>query len=314
MQGRGAPGKEVYAMSFFDTLAEMLVLLFAIACGYAANRLGILGGETDKKISKLLLTVTLPAMILGSVCTGDALPEPSVVLGTLGVALVFYLLEFAFVLAVPPLLGGTPGQKGVWRYTLAFPNVAFIGYPVVSALFGREALFYAAILVLPFNLMTFTLGPLLLAGAKRFSLRQMLSPCVAASVLALVLALGRLRPPAMIGEALEFVGGVTVPLSLLFVGSLLAGMSRMLPSPRLWILTAVRLLVLPAALCLLLRRMGTDALILGVAVTQMAMPAAVNGSLLCMEYGGDAECMAQVTFVSTLASIVTIPILAALLF
>ena len=303
-------------MSFLDTLSEMLVLLFAIAAGFLANRLGILGGETDKKISKLLLTVTLPAMILGSVCTGDALPEPSVVLGALGVALVFYLLEFAFVLAAPPLLGGTPGQKGVWRYTLAFPNVAFIGYPVVSALFGPEALFYAVILVLPFNLMTFTLGPLLLTGAKRFSLRQMFSPCVAASLLALVLALARLRPPAVIGEALDFVGGVTVPLSLLFVGSLLAGMplGRMLASPRLWILTALRLLVLPAALCFLLRRMGTDALILGVAVTQMAMPAAVNGSLLCMEYGGDAECMAQTTFVTTLASIITIPILAALLF
>lgn len=303
-------------MSFFDTLSEMLVLLFAIALGFLANRLGILGGETDKKISKLLLTLTLPAMILGSVCTGDALPEPSVVLGTLGVALVFYLLEFVFVLAVPPLLGGTPGQKGVWRYTLAFPNVAFIGYPVVSALFGPEALFYAVILVLPFNLMTFTLGPLLLTGAKRFSLRQMFSPCVAASILGLLLALGRLRPPAVIGEALDFVGGVTVPLSLLFVGSLLAGipLGRMLASPRLWILTALRLLVLPAALCFLLRRMGTDPLILGVAVTQMAMPAAVNGSLLCMEYGGDAECMAQVTLVSTLAAIITIPILAAFLF
>ena len=303
-------------MSFLDILSEMLVLLFAIAAGFLANRMGILGGGTDKKISRLLLAITLPSMILGSVCTGEALPEAGVVLGTLGVAAVFYLLEFAFVLAAPPLLGGTPGQKGVWRYTLAFPNVAFIGYPVVSALFGPEALFYAVILVLPFNLMTFTLGPLMLTGAKRFSLRQMFSPCVAASILALVLALGRLRPPAMIGEALEFVGGVTVPLSLLFVGSLLAGLplGRMLASPRLWILTAVRLLALPSVLCFLLRWMGTDPLILGVAVTQMAMPAAVNGSLLCMEYGGDAECMAQITFVSTLASIVTIPILAAVLF
>ena len=303
-------------MSFLDTLSEMLVLLFAIAAGFLANRMGILGGGTDKKISRLLLAITLPSMILGSVCTGEALPEAGVVLGTLGVAAVFYLLEFAFVLAAPPLLGGTPGQKGVWRYTLAFPNVAFIGYPVVSALFGAEALFYAVILVLPFNLMTFTLGPLMLTGAKRFSLRQMFSPCVVSALLALILALGRLRPPAMIGEALEFVGGVTVPLSLLFVGSLLAGLplGRMLASPRLWILTAVRLLALPSVLCFLLRWMGTDPLILGVAVTQMAMPAAVNGSLLCMEYGGDAECMAQITFVSTLASIVTIPILAAVLF
>ena len=301
-------------MSFFDTLAEMLVLLFAILCGFAANRLGILGGETDRKISRLLLSVTMPAMILGAVCTGEALPEASVVLGVLRVSLVFYGLEFAFALAAPPLLGGTPAQKGVWRYSLVFPNVGFIGYPVAVALFGPEALFYAVILVLPFNLLSFTLGPLMLSGAKRFSLRQTLSPCVLASVGALVLALGRLRPPAMIGEAAEFVGSITVPLSLMFVGSLLAGLplGRLLASPRLWILTAVRLLLMPAVLCPILRALGTESMILGIAVTQMAMPAAVNGSLLCMEYGGDAECMAQITFVSTLASIVTIPIVAAL--
>lgn len=300
-------------MSFFDTLLEMLVILFAIACGYAANRLHYLGGEVDQKISSLLLKVTMPCMILGAVCTGDTLPEVSVVLGILKVALVFYLLEFAFALAVPPLLGGTAGQKGVWRYTLTFPNVGFIGYPVAVALFGPEALFYAVILVLPFNLLSFTLGPLMLTGAKRFSLRQTLSPCVVASVIALVLSLARLRPPAVVGEAVEFVGGITVPLSLMFVGSLLAGLplGRMLSSPRLWILTAVRLLLMPAVLTPILRFMGTDSLVLGIAITQMAMPVAVNGSLLCMEYGGDAECMAQITFISTLASIVTIPAAAA---
>ena len=300
-------------MSFLDTLAEMLVLLFAITCGYAANRLGILGGETDRKIPKLLLSVTLPAMILGAVSTGDALPETAVVLEVLQVALVFYGMEFAFALVVPPLLGGTPGQKGVWRFTLVFGNMGFIGYPVAVALFGPEALFYAVILVLPFNLMAFTLGPLMLTGARRFSLRQMFSPAVVASLLALVLALARLRPPAVIGEALEFAGSITVPLSLMFVGSLLAGLplGNLLKAPRLWILTAVRLLVMPAALVPLLRLLGTDPFILGIAVAEMGMPAAVNGSLLCMEYGGDADCMAQITFVSTLASIITIPLAAA---
>ena len=302
-------------MSFLDTLAEMLVLLVAIACGYAANRMGILGGETDKKISKLLLSITLPAMILGAVCTGDELPETAVVLEVLKVAVVFYGMEFAFALAVPPLLGGTPGQKGVWRFTLVFGNMGFIGYPVAVALFGPEALFYAVILVLPFNLMAFTLGPLMLTGARRFSLRQMFTPTVAASLLALILTLVRLRPPGAVGEALEFVGRITVPLSLMFVGSLLAGLplGNLLVSPRLWALTAVRLLVMPAALVPLLHLMGADPFILSIAVAEMGMPAAVNGSLLCMEYGGDADCMAQITFVSTLASIVTIPLVAAVL-
>ena len=155
-------------MNFFDVFGEMLVILAAIAAGYAANRLGYLGGETDQKISKLLLNITMPAMIVASVITGEELPEMGVILSILVVGVIFYLMAFAFVLLVPRILPGTAGEQGVWRYALAFPNVGFIGYPVAVALFGDGALFYAAILALPFNLLSFSLGPLLLVGAARF--------------------------------------------------------------------------------------------------------------------------------------------------
>lgn len=302
-------------MNFFDVLAEMLVILFAIAAGYVANHLGYLGGETDQKISKLILNITMPAMIVAAVITGEELPEISVILSILEVGVVFYVLEFALVLTVPRLLPGTAGEKGVYRYTLAFPNVGFIGYPVAVALYGDGALFYAAILALPFNLLSYSLGPLMLAGAARFRWRQLLSPCIVASVLGLVLALTRLRPPAIVGEMLDFVGDITVPLSLLVVGSLLAHMSpgKVLRSPRLWVISALRLLIMPAILCLVLRGMRIEAMVLGIAVSQMGMPVAVNGTLLSMEYGGDTETMAQVTFLTTLGAIVTIPVLAAVL-
>ena len=257
----------------------------------------------------------MPAMIVAAGITGEELPELGTILSILEVGVVFYLLEAVFALVVPRFLPGTQGQKGVWQYALAFPNVGFIGYPVAVALFGDGALFYAAILALPFNLLSYSLGPLLLAGAARFRWKQLFTPCIVASVLGLVLALTRLRPPALMGEMLDFVGDITVPLSLLVVGSLLAGMSagQVLRSPKLWLLTAIRLLLLPVALCLVLRALGIDSLVLGIAVTQMAMPVAVNGTLLSMEYGGDTECMAQITFLTTAASIVTIPIVAVLL-
>lgn len=183
-------------MNFFDVLGEMLVILFAIVAGFAAKRLGYLGGETDQKLSKLLLNITMPSMILASVITGDELPEAGVILSVLEVGAVFYVLSFAVALAVPRFLPGTPAQKGVWRYALSFPNVGFIGYPVAMALFGQEALFYAVVLALPFNVLSYSLGPLMLAGMARFRWKQLLSPCIVASVGALVLALTRLRPPA----------------------------------------------------------------------------------------------------------------------
>lgn len=302
-------------MNFFDVLGEMLVILFAIVAGFAARRLGWLGGETDQKLSKLLLNITMPAMILASVITGDELPEVSVILSVLEVGVAFYALALLFAYVVPRCLPGTPGQKGVWRYALAFPNVAFIGYPVAVALFGPQALFYAVILVMPFNLLSYSLGPLMLAGAGRFRWQQLLSPCIVASVAALVLALTRLRPPVLVGEMLSFVGDITVPLSLLMVGSFLADIpaGEVFRSGKLWVLAALRLLVLPVILWVILQAMGIQELVLGIAVTQMAMPVAVNGILLSMEYGGDTTCMAQITFLTTLGSILTIPVIAALL-
>lgn len=303
-------------MSFFDTLTKMMVILFGIAMGYLANRRGILGGEIDQRLSKLLLNIVMPCMIIGTVLSGNTLPEISEILSVLKISVVFYGMELVFALVIPRFLGGTPRQKGVWRYTLAFPNVGFIGYPVAVALFGQESLFYAVILVMPFNMLSYSLGPLMLTGAKRFSWKQLTSPCILASVAALVLALARVRAPALVGELLNFVGDITVPLSLLIVGSLLAGLParQVLASPRLWVLSAIRLLVMPAMLWFLLRGMNLNPMILGIAVSQMAMPTAVNGSLLCMEYGGDTECMAQSTFLTTLLSIVTIPLVAMLLF
>ena len=303
-------------MSFFDVFQEMLVILFGMAMGYLARRLGYLGGETDQKLSKIILNITMPCLIVASVATGDELPGTAEILSVLKVAAVFYGMELLLSAVVPRLLGGTDKQKGVWRYTLVFPNMAFIGYPVAVALFGPEALFYAVILVLPFNLLAYSLGPLMLAGRAKFRWQQLTSPCIIASVIALVVALGHIQLPAIVGECAGFVGNLTTPLSMLVVGSLLAGLSvgKVFASPRLWALTAVRLLVLPALLWLLLGWMNVEPpMVAGIAVILMAMPTAVNGSMLSMEYGGDTECMAQITFLTTLVSIITIPVVSALL-
>lgn len=301
-------------MSFLDTFFEMLVILFGIAAGYLARRLGYLGGETDQKLSKIILNITMPCLIIASVTTGETLPEASKILSTLKVAAVFYGVEMLVAVAAPRILGGTEQQKGVWRYILVFPNVAFIGYPVTVAIFGPEALFYAVILVLPFNLLAYSIGPLMLAGRAKFRWQQLASPCIIAAVLALVVALCRLSLPALVGECAAFVGDLTTPLSLLVVGSLLAGLSvkQVFASPRLWALTTLRLLVLPALLRVILGWMQVEPLVAGIAVVLMAMPAAVNGAMLCMEYHGDTECMAQGTFLTTLVSIFTIPVVAVL--
>lgn len=301
-------------MSFFDTFREMVVILFAVAIGVLANRLGYLDEDANRKMSKLILNITIPSLVIGSVTQQESLPDAGVILSVLLVSCVFYLMEFAFAFVVPRLVGGTLKQQGVWRFLMCFPNIGFIGYPLVQALFGAEGFFYAVILALPFNVMNFSLGPLLLSGKLRFSWKQFCTPSIICSVIALAIALADLHLPHMVGEMAGLVGDITVPLSLLVLGSMLAGMSvkSVLTSWRMWVLSFVRLLVEPAALSFVLHLMGVDPLILGVAVAQMAMPAAVNGSMMCLEADGDSEAMAQSIFLTTVLGIVTIPVAAAL--
>ena len=303
-------------MSFLDTFEQMLVLLVAIIAGYAANKRGFLGGETDKKITDLLLNFVTPSLILASVLTSEDLPGLREILSVMEVAAVYYAVSFTFVWLGARLLGGTPAQRGVWRFSMAFSNVGFIGYPVAMALYGPKGLFYAVILALPFNLLSFTLGPLMLGGGARFHWKQLFTPCIIASVLSLVLALTRLQPPAVITESLDFLGSIAIPLSLVLVGSLLAPLPvrEMLGTPRIWCLTVLRLLVMPLVLFVILRATGlSNEMVRGIAVVQMGMPVAVTGSLLCMQCSGDAQTMAQSTFLTTLASIVSIPLLVSVL-
>jgi len=228
---------------------------------------------------------------------------------------VYYVAVMAVVLIVPPMLGGTDRQKGVWRFSLFFTNAIFIGYSVLDAMFGQWAVFYAVMLTLPVNALSFSIGPLMLGGRQRFSWRSLCTPSFISSVLSLVIVLTGIRVPAMAGEVLGFVGDMTAPLSLLVLGSVLAGMplGKVFVMPRIWVLSAFRLVIMPAQLLMFLRPLGLDPVVLSVGVIIMATPAAVNGFMISMEYGGDSECMAQSIFLSTLFSVVTIPLVATLL-
>ena len=302
-------------MSFMATFSKMLMILFAISMGYLANRLKILDDGSNRKLTKLVLNITIPGLILSAVMTGEAQPEVGTVLSVWKMAAVYYAVELLAVLVVPALLGGTERQKGVWRFSLLFTNAIFIGYSVLGALYGERAVFYAVLLTLPVNALSFSVGPLMLGGSRRFSWKSLCTPSFLSSVLSLVIVLAGIQVPAYAGEVLGFVGDMTAPLSLLVLGSVLAGMplGKVFAMPRIWALSLVRLVAMPVLLLVCLRPLGLDPVVLSTGVIIMATPAAVNGFMLAIEHDGDSECMAQTIFLSTLCSIVTIPLVATLI-
>ena len=163
----------------------------------------------------------------------------------------------------------------------------------------------------------FTLGAWLIAsdneyGVKvRMSWRDFATPCNVATLLTLALALAGVHAVPVVGEALSTIGGFTTPATLLIVGSSLANLParRLLGTPRLWAACVARMMVTPAILFAVLRIFSGGEL-LSVLVVLAAMPVATNGTMLCYQYHGDAKTMAQGTFITTVLSLATIPLLA----
>ena len=124
---------------------EVMVILFAIVVlGYALCKWGYMGDKFDQKLSALVIDVTAPMLILSSVMGSD-LPDRTLILPLLGIGFLTYILLLIFGFFVPRLITRNHTDQGMIGFALMFANVGFIGYPIVSSIFGPHAVFYAAL-------------------------------------------------------------------------------------------------------------------------------------------------------------------------
>ena len=217
-------------------------------------------------------------------------------------------------------------QKGAVEFGIMFSNVGFIGFPVTQAIFGTEALLYTTMFNMPFNLLCYSLGVSMLNGKNltetnkernwKHTMKLIFTPAMVSSLVAVFMALAKFQGPAMIGDTLEMVGNITTPGALLVIGSSLSEIpvKSMFNNVRAYVFTVMSVIVTPLVMYCVYKPFTTsDPMLLGVCVIISAMPVATAGTMLCVEYGGDEKFMAQITFLTTLASVVTIPLMALIL-
>ena len=233
---------------------EIITLFVIVGVGYAAKRLRFMNDEFDRMLSKLVINIALPGMILGSVLTATELPTQAEVWLCLGLSVASTFVMFAVAYGFTLLLRIPDGRRGVYRFMLCFGNVGFIGYPVLSAIFGPDALVYAAVFNLPFNFFVFTVGAWFLTQdidgdvKVQTSWRTFVTPVMLSCVAAVVLTLAGIHHAPILGEALNTLGSITTPAALLIIGSSLANLPvrDLIGGPRLWTCSVFRLIVMPA--------------------------------------------------------------------
>lgn len=305
---------------FLEILSQVLILFSLIVTGFSALKLKIITSSAVPNLISLILKITLPAMILDSMV--NQAYSPQVLAASGSVLLISFAVYAVLILLAIPLgsaLHCPPEDRGVYRFVLSFSNVGFMGFPVVQAVFGKEALFYTAIYNLPFNLLSFTLGVIMLlrghsGPAFRLDWRHFTSPVLVSIVIGFLVFLTGLHPPTVVSQILALTGSVTTPLSMILVGALLAQnrFRETFGQWRLYVVSALRLVVWPLVVYFALRLFVADPLLAAIPALITAMPAAANTALLATEHGANAKLASRAVFLSTLLSIVTLPLVAVL--
>ena len=301
-------------------MVTVMVTLFAIVVvGYVAGRLGYMGGTFDKRLSKLVIDITCPALILSS-AMGGQLPDRQLILPLLCISILTYAVLTALAWGLSRLLTKDKDNQGVLSFAMIFGNVGFMGYPVVASIFGQQAVFYAAVLNVVNTFAVFTIGTMMVTGGQgpsreKFNRKVLYgTPMLAAYGAIIIVALGIDNISPFISQPLTMIGNITVPAALLIIGSSMSNLPlrALLGTPVVHATSALRLVVLPVAVHFLCLLLGFDAYVVSINTVVIAMPVATYGTILCLRYGRDTTLMAETTFITTLLSMVTIPLLVTL--
>ncbi len=295
-----------------ENIQVMVILFIIVVVGYVANKLGYMGGDFDRRLSSIVITFACPALVLSSVM-GDELPDRSLILPLLGVGFLTYIILTAVALVLPRMVTHDRDERGIIGFAVMFANVGFIGYPIVASIFGHEAVFYAALLNMPNTFFIFTVGVMLVKGEyglRQFSPRVLASPALLAALLAAVLVALGVRTPHIIAEPVRLVGNITVPASLMIIGSSMANLPlrQIVGNGKVYATSFLRLAVVPVAFYFLMRVIGVSDVVNNINTVVLAMPVASFGTMFCLRYDRDVALMTEVTFVTTVASIATIPL------
>jgi hypothetical protein len=300
---------------------EVMMTLFAlVAVGYVAGKLGYLGGDFDRQMSRMVINITCPALILSSAMTGE-LPDRRFILPLLAISVITYVVLTGVAFLLPRYLTKNREDEGPIGFALMFGNVGFMGYPVVASIFGHEAVFYAAVLNVVNTFAVFTIGTVLITGqgkveGHRFQKKVLYStPMLAAYLTMLIVALQIDNIPGFISQPLTMLGNITVPAALLIIGSSMSQLSlrSMLGNRAVYAATLFRLALLPIGIFYLCRAIGFSEFVVNINTLVIAMPVATYGTILCLKYGKDTTLITEITFITTLLSMVTIPALTLLM-
>lgn len=300
-------------MVVFQTMLKLFLLLIL---GFVLFKCHIFDEYTNKKISALIVNVASPMLIISSIAGVEG-SNKSIVFLMIGAGILMYI---GFIILGKIINRIFPFPKKDWpvyECMVVFANTGFMGYPVLLDVFGQEAVFYASLIHMAFNFFVYTYAIMCLTKGDdsefKLNFKQLLTPGIILIFVGIFIYLFDIQLPSVLMDTINSVGTLTAPLSMMMIGSSLAvyPIKDSFTDWRSYVFAFVRLMIVPFVTMIMCRLLHIDAYYANITIITNAMPVGSMVLMLATQYNANVKIVTRNIVVSTLLSVITIPIVVA---
>lgn len=305
-------------MNITIVIGQMSVMLIIILTGYMMFQKNKLSNLSSSHISGLVVNICNPATILCSAFDKESTITVHEMLNALLVTVFIYALLLLAGFLLPLVMRIEKADRYMYHFLTVYGNVGFLGIPLVSAVLGTNALVYVSVNCVVYNLLFYTTGVSIIQKTakekKQTDMKGFLSKIInigtVSSLLTILLYLVDFDLPMVISDAVTYAGRATTFLSMIVLGVSVAQipLKEIFCHKKDYLFVILRMILLPIGFVFLLKLFVADPLLLGTSALLLAVPCG-NLPLMCSrEHGLTADELARTIVLTTLLSVITIPI------
>lgn len=296
-------------MIFKNMIDMQLMMFLLVGIGFFIRKKGIVNTEGRMNMIDLCLHITLPFNVLHSFLRKWDW-NLFIACGVILLLSVGFNAISVFFSAILYKKQEANRQKSL-KYGTIISNSGFLGNPMVEGIYGSEGLLYAALFMLPVRIVMWTIGiAVFLKGRKEKLWKNVLThPCIVAIYAGVIIMVCGIQFPTFVEKTIVGISGCNTPLSMMLVGMMLAEVKpKGLIDKTMVFYTAIRLLIIPAVVFAITAFLPIDGMLRGITVIMAGMPAPITTALLSAKYGGDEKYATGMIFLSTISSLITLPL------
>lgn len=305
-------------MDMHNLLTTVEQLLCIIILGYILRWKDVLTKTGIRELSGLAVNITCPLLVIASVCQMENSDMNTILYLLFWGTAIYISLPFLSVIFTK-VFRIINSEKGCYQFMLIFSNTSLLGFPVVQALFGNEAVFYTALLHIPFDILVYSYGFYIMKGENEHNIelssdfvKQLWNPGLVLTVLALTIYLLEIKLPTVLSDTCYIVGNLTTPLSMIIIGASLyeIKLADIFRVKELYIMSIFRLLIIPLAIyTILVACTDLSDMLVGIATITFGMPVGSMIVMIANDFSNNTELAVKSVSLTTVLAVVTVPVL-----